>query len=376
MSKHREEKVVAFGFNTDFQRQILSVWSPDSTIHIKQIPLSKYKAPNAMEYAEMAFASARKIPRGRIGNRLKLAFLEFQYNWIFKCLEETQPSEVLIYNGLNGVNYLANMASQELDLSCLFFERAPLQDRIQIDSRGVNFNSSVPRSMDFYNSLNVNELPVYEKPRYIESRLASPTQNFESSGLPLDEHRYVFCPLQVPRDTQITVFGGWIRSIDHLLTSLNVASEQLPTGWHIRIKEHPSSPRSFREQIADFKNPKLVLDTNHDVYELMQQSSAVLTINSSVGLEAFTLEKTVITLGDALYSFGDLTTRASGPDDLASAFRDLENLSWSRTDREIFLRFLNFWYPTTESVLNGSFGKYELTKRTEKFESWFRSDDA
>lgn len=362
---------VAFGFNTDFQRQLYQSWSSADTKLIKQAFLSGAVAPNAQQHVTDAFRSARKVPKSMTGRRLKQRFLDRQYRWIFKYLKQQQPEQVLIYNGLNGVNYLANMASQELGLKCLFFERAPLQDRVQIDPNGVNFNSSVPRDVDFYKQLPVDELPNYQPPSYIDARISA-QQNTKtpSQGVEHSSPRYVFCPLQVPRDTQITVFGGWIQSIQHLLDCVNVASTALPSSWYLKIKEHPSSPQSFAERIASYENPRLVLDNETDVYQSLQNSAGVLTINSSVGLEAFTLDKLVVTLGNALYSFGDLTTQALSVGELSDAFQNIEDLRWSIDHRMLLLRFLNFWYPKTERVLEGLYGMNDLAERDHQFESW------
>ncbi len=374
--------VLCFGFNTSFQRQIVQTWN--TTVNadiIKAVLLSSKSCPHVQEHTEIAFQSVRHLPNYAAGKRLKLEFLKLQYNWIYHLLAKREPRQVQIYNGLNGVNHLVSAACRELDLSTLYFERAPLQHSLQIDPVGVNFRSSVPRNTDFYGrvstmlaerGLHEEDLQPMTLDDYGDRYRINVDNNStlqQSNAHALQDLSYLFCPLQVPRDTQLTVFGGWIESISHLLDCLNKASRHLPPGMHIRIKEHPKSRISFADSVAHYNNSRLVLDHQHNVYDLLNHSSGVVTINSSVGLEAFLFKKCVITLGDALYSFGNLTLRASNLDDLCEAMNAIEVHQWSQEGRENLLRFLNFWFPRTEQVLAGKYTPDDLKIRDQRFQT-------
>lgn len=365
-------QTLCFGFNTEFQKKLIDAWTFDlDAKKVDLVLLSRKSCPNVQLHAETALKSARRIPNGAVGERLKFRFLTLQYNWIYQQLEKSRPDQVLIYNGLNGVNYLVSAACKELELRQLYFERAPLQDRVQIDSSGVNFQSSIPTDIQFYRALAEDEFEDYRGAEYVDSHRvpSEDTKLDDSSG---DEgirsESYVFCPLQVPRDTQVTVFGGWITGIPHLLDSLDKASRQLPDYLHLRIKEHPSSPVSFARRIESYNNPKLVLDKQHDVYDLVANSAGVVTINSSVGLEAFLFEKPVITIGKALYSFGEMTTRTSDSDTLCDAMADFPNLKWSPLERDRFVKFLFFWFPPMQQVLNKEYTPQDVLHRDQKLE--------
>ena len=364
-------RVLCFGFNTEFQKKLIDAWTVDlDAKKVDLVLLSRRPCPNVELHAETALNSARRIPDGAIGERLKFQFLKLQYNWAYQRLEQSRPDQVLIYNGLNGVNYLVSAACKELELPQLYFERAPLQDRVQIDSSGVNFQSSIPTDIEFYRELAEDEFADYRGAEYVDSHrvLNDDTELDDASDNEgIRSESYVFCPLQVPRDTQVTVFGGWITGIPHLLDSLDEASRQLPNDLHLRIKEHPSSPVSFAQRIESYNNPKLVLDNQHDVYDLVANSQGVVTINSSVGLEAFLFEKPVITIGEALYSFGEMTTRTTDSDTLCDAMADFPNLKWSKLERDRFVKFLFFWFPASERVLSRRYSWEDLSERDERF---------
>lgn len=365
------ERVLCFGFNTEFQKNLIDAWTSElDAKKVDLVLLSRRSCPNVDEHSETALTSARRIPNGVVGEKLKLQFLQLQYNWIYQRLAKSPPDRVLIYNGLNGVNYLVSAACKELGLPQLYFERAPLQDRVQIDSSGVNFQSSIPTDIQFYRNLTEDEFAEYSGASYVDAHRVvgePPSPNLHGKSADLGSQSYVFAPLQVPRDTQVTVFGGWIESIPHLLDSLNSASKQLPIDVHLRIKEHPSSPVSFAQRIESYNNPKLILDNQHDVYDLVAHSEGVVTINSSVGLEAFLFEKPVVTIGRALYSFGEMTTRASDLDSLCEAMANFTSLNWSRLERDRFIKFLFFWFPPMQQVLSKQYTKQDMYARDKKF---------
>ncbi|MYD42902.1 MAG: hypothetical protein F4W90_03310 [Gammaproteobacteria bacterium] len=370
------QRLVCFGFNTTFQRQLLAAWTRGmDSRNVKLVPLSFRDGPGAEQYSNDAFITARKVPAGTTGQRLKRQFLRMQYNWIFRLLNKTKPLQVLIYNGFNGVNFLARAACEELRLPTLYFERAPLQNRIQIDSQGVNYRSSIPRDIAFYERCDLAKLAALssgeiEADYDPERRLATQRPTAKATrerAIPSLAQPYVFCPLQVPRDTQITFFGDWIKSIEHQLDCIESAAAYLPNGWHVRIKEHPQSPIQFDKRVADYVNPRLVIDNQTDVYEQLEHAKCVLTINSSVGLEAFLYDKPVVTLGLALYSFGDLTARAASLNALQELFANIESVGFSKEHRQVFLRFLYFWFPETQAVLTEDYTSADLNDRNELF---------
>lgn len=364
-------KYSSLGFNTGFQRKLIEAWSDGlETTHVRTIGTSLRSAPRAREYARTALRSARKVPAGSVGRRLKFRFLIGQYNWLYQLLSNRRPDQVWIYNGLNGSNFLARAASEELNLPTLYFERAPFQDRIQIDAQGVNYQSSVPQDERFYHTFEAGELGDSRTPKHYVARenLTSEPNSRTPSDSPLEKLSYIFCPLQVPRDTQLTVFGGWIKTISQYLKCLDQASKNLPTDIHLRIKEHPSSPVSFSDQIKGFENRRIVLDNQSDTGKLIAHAMGVITVNSSVGLEAFLFDKFVITVGQAFYSFGDLTRQATDIDSLSDLMSNVRDISWNQDMRVRFMEFLNFWFPPLDKVLHGEYTMADLQERDRVFE--------
>ena len=352
-----ENQWMCFQFNNPSQVEIISSFlRAEQWQRVRVIGISFISCPNSEIYSEIALKSSRRRFKSVIGRKLKLKFYQLQYNWIYRNLVKSRVAKVACYNGLKGVDRLVVSASKELNIPVLFFEDASLDGRMQIDWKGINFDSSIPRDINFYKRLDskISELNWKSLLPTARKIIKNPnvSQIKDTNGV-LANERYVFCPLQVPKDSQLTVHGGWIEGVHHFLECINELTVYLPSEMHFRIKEHPSSKVSFKNTITDFENSKIVLDNVTDTMDLIAQSTAVLTINSTVGLQAFYYEKPVITLGKAFYSFSELTARAENLFQLSELIGDVEKIWFSEMERDLFMRFLYYWYPAYEDVCNG-----------------------
>jgi len=184
--------------------------------------------------------------------------------------------------------------------------------------------------------------------------------NLKAKQIKLQQDRtlgnYILCPLQVPTDSQLTVYGGWVGNMDRFLQYIDQLTDDLPSGFYFRIKEHPTSHIPLTDQVTVLESERLRLDNQTDTMDLIQHCRAVLTINSTVGLDAFHFSKPVITLGEAFYSFGDLTSRADNFHTLKTLIKTVETLRFSEENRDLFMRFLYYWYPKTSCITNLSLG--------------------
>ena len=185
------------------------------------------------------------------------------------------------------------------------------------------------------------------------------------SGRDLSRERYVFCPLQVPGDTQLTLYGDWVRSSEHLISQLHVASSAIPTGWHLRIKEHPSSraPSKALREFAGMRNSRIRIDNSTDTFEQVAHAAAVLTINSSVGFQAMFWDKPVIHLGHAFWGIEGLSTKAASTEDIANFLRTPGSLSFDAQLREAFMSYCIAHFPKESDVASGRVTLEDIIKR-------------
>jgi len=167
-------------------------------------------------------------------------------------------------------------------------------------------------------------------------------------------------PLQVEGDSQLRLFGREFKTVESFLDGLFDTSKSLPKGWHLRIKEHPSCPISFTEKImaARTQGP-IFLDNQTDTFTQVSASKVVLTVNSSVGLEAMYYDRPVVACGDCFWVLDGIAVTAQSTCALREILKAPEKISFRKNARSAFLNFLTeVYYPCMDNFLSES-GKQE-----------------
>ncbi len=246
-------------------------------------------------------------------------------------LEEDPQASVVVFNGyLMPDSILAAVATRE-KRRMVFLEKGFFPATLQCDPHGINHQSSLPRDPDFYRAFDPAELG--DKPTALVKR-QSKLKDDGPAALP---GRYVFVPFQVPSDMQILALSPWIRDMRHLYDEIYRLSEAEGQS-HFVIKEHPSFPLSIRAEVTP--HPRIHFANHHDTQALIEGADAVITVNSTVGLESVLLEKKVITLGLAPYDIEGLVLKAANGAELLTAFRSLDSWSPDADLRERVIRYV------------------------------------
>jgi capsular polysaccharide export protein len=118
------------------------------------------------------------------------------------------------------------------------------------------------------------------------------------SGDELAKRVYVFLPLQVSADTQLKLHSD-VTNIEAIRQAVGYAEK---IGAELFVKVHPAeTDRGELRQICDLSS-KLNFDiVSSATLDLVRNAHSVVTINSTVGLEALMYNKKVITLGRSFY---------------------------------------------------------------------------
>ncbi|MBU8909558.1 capsular polysaccharide export protein, LipB/KpsS family, partial [Desertibacillus haloalkaliphilus] len=82
----------------------------------------------------------------------------------------------------------------------------------------------------------------------------------------------------------------------------------------------------------------------YNIHQLIEKALAVVTINSTVGIEALAHHKRVITLGQALYNIEGIASTCESLDELDTILKKVLNkpINTARIDK--FLYYLRFSY--------------------------------
>ncbi|WP_254911207.1 hypothetical protein [Pseudoalteromonas sp. A601] len=135
--------------------------------------------------------------------------------------------------------------------------------------------------------------------------------------------RYIFVPFQVPHDTQVVCYSPWLNSMEMLYSEVMNAVEKLnDPDLKVVFKEHPSWHKHYTHLYK--KHPQAIFANGNATADLIENAQAVITINSTVGLEALLLAKHVITLGQACYNIDDLVLHANSRQELFERLLQLD----------------------------------------------------
>jgi len=111
--------------------------------------------------------------------------------------------------------------------------------------------------------------------------------------------------------------------------------------YHFIFKEHPSSGIEYPDLHQKAENYENISFRNtHTTQELIENAVAVITINSTVGIEALLFHKKVIVLGDAFYGIEGITFLARNENELALKIEHIEKLHFNDKLVDNFLKYL------------------------------------
>ena len=263
-------------------------------------------------------------------------FLFISYRTI---LLEFPSKYVGLWNGYKLRMSLFALAAKNLNRKILYFEGGFIPQTTRLDSCDVVICANLPRNRDFYklknwhtysNLVNLQISPREKIPNYKE------TKNFfiDVNVLP---DKYFLAPFQKEDDANLIVHSEYVKSMNTFCFWLNHALKELPLTTWIVVKRHPSEKKSFNFLQRKYKHSRIIfseLDTDF----LIANSYGVITINSTVGMEALLLEKPVYVLGNAPYCVDGLVIKCEHPNMLAKKIIDNEY----EIDTELLNNFLGY----------------------------------
>jgi capsular polysaccharide export protein len=319
--------------------------------HVEQwsfVPPGWQRYPEAATVAERCWLRAIRNRASRGTSLIARHLYELQYSFSRRFFERHSDCVAVCWNGLNGSRAAFMAGARDAGVKRLFAEEAPLPSRLSLDHSGINFENSLPRVaapyLAWYQDVGRRgrdwrlafDRLVQRPPRRSDYR--------EQVGRVNRDAPFLFVPLQVPNDSQLRVFGGAFKRVEEFVAALAVASERLPQGWYLRIKDHPSAATSVAEQVRRIGSPRIVLDNLTDTFELVSASQAVVTVNSSVGLQSFLFDKPVLACGECFWAIDGVTQSARTLDALRQHFADPALLSFDPKLRDAFMAYLDQRY--------------------------------
>ncbi len=236
------------------------------------------------------------------------------YFCYFYYLYSNNPIKlIVVWNGSRTVLACATILAKKLGIKTLYFENGLLPGTLTCDTQGVNYYSSLTgKTADFYlnQEINPEKMAGLSKLLWTTRPPRTPKKSF-NKPMPNLPEKYVFLPFQVHTDSQVMIHSD-IRSMQELTTIVLNAVEKYrkDTGedFYLVTKEHPSDigKINYQKFYQSLVNKPIIVLEHGNTEELISKAKAVITLNSSVGLEAIFFYKPVITMGRAFYNIEGL----------------------------------------------------------------------
>ncbi len=230
------------------------------------------------------------------------------YNILWKTIK---PNLVLTWNGFVSIQKVLTKLSKYYKIPVFYLERGLMPGKLSIYKEGINYGSEI--GGDKWHKLN----PPYptEKEIILVKNYCSNLAKKEESLVPIGEkisedtlkeklnipkkNRIIFLPLQIENDSNILFYSPHYSSFLEIIKDIQNVLKDIKNTTLI-IKPHPEN-KSRIEEIKSIIIEKSRIVTDINIYSLLAVSDIVITVNSTVGLEALTLYKPVIVLGQAIY---------------------------------------------------------------------------
>jgi capsular polysaccharide export protein len=246
-------------------------------------------------------------------------------------LKKLSAGFVGIWNGKKFRQAVLVIAVQQANKKAIFFETGPLPGLSAIDPLGVNFYSAIPNKVEFY--LN-RRLSGDLEPKPLQSQTTRPGH--------LPKH-FILVPFQVVEDSNIYLHSQWIHNMRQLFAVCQSLSEQAGGKLTFVFKEHPACDESYddlrKQQTA---NLQFIDDLNTS--DLVEYADAILTVNSTVGIEGLMARKKVFVLGDALFGIEGISYPVSSQQVLLERLLDIEELVLNEEAIASFIDYLKYDY--------------------------------
>lgn len=345
-------------------------------VHWRMPPIGFLNYPESDIRAAQARANSIKKSSSVFISKAQHFLYKLQYNGTRAFFSKNKDAIAVVWQGLNGSRYSFIEAAKDAGARTLYLELGPFPGVVTCDRVGVNFANSLTRDIDYYkewSKTNPDLKSLINIAAGISSRKSPYPPKTSNESIPTDE-LFIFAPLQVPNDSQLRLFGQNFNTITKFIDALILASSSLPKGWHIRIKEHPTTQVSFYEYISKNRGTaKIYVDNQTDTIDLIKLSQGVITVNSSVGLEAMLFEKAVISCGDCFWALDGLCNKAQTLSKIEALFTNPGLLSFDSRARIAFLNFLIKDYYINRSALIAGHQTEEIDKIIERLNRTYQN---
>lgn len=246
-----------------------------------------------------------------------------------------------------------HLVARDAGVETVFLENGYLPETLQIDSQGVNRNASYA---DWTHEEVLDAAPLWRPEHDVEARaetvepldfstqvrallrtrghrgnfrwtvatelkkqFASIRRRFVDEDHVTLPEEYVFVPLQVHDDTQIRYNSPYVEDMHELVSLVVAAVRQVDESNTIVVKEHPQDLGrvdygDLQEQYSD-----VTWLRRFPIDQVVAGAEVVVTVNSSVGMQALTQYVPVVAVGESFYDGNPFVEHPQSSDEVVAA---------------------------------------------------------
>ncbi|MCF2649128.1 hypothetical protein [Niallia circulans] len=345
-------------------------------------------------------------------------------NFLKDYVKENEVSAFVLWNDTFMFECIAKKFAANMEIPTLIFEAGLFRpNTITFDKMGINYGNSVPRNPDYYRNLidkedikntkldNVEKnfelkLPklnridikdrlvdyanqsIMKRELRLETIFESPFEKLRrlikknylkrtirtNENIKLPEN-YIFVPFQVHDDSQILLHSPYLKTMENLVEfvdkEIRIYNKKYKQNLYILFKEHPAdfgrvNYSKLYKKYSD--NKYFIFLKSGDTNTIIDNSKMVMTINSTVGIEALLKNKPVITLGNAFYNIQGIVENYNSEKKLHEIIYNISSKS-KKQDEILLSNFL--YYLKNEYQLKGNWrkGEYNSNQLIDKIKS-------
>lgn len=318
-----------------------------------------------------------------------VSYIKKSYYHLKHIFDDNQFTGVLLWSSWPVFSQIASHLAKHQNTRIWYMENGFLPNTIQLDSQGINYASSLSsKNADFFlsrgtSTKTTNELrtfiPWHPQWFYFFKMLGKYINKFgyfwfikrifwknflpDQYGKYLRKNlppatiqlpkKFIFIPLQVEDDTQIIFYSSLIKNMTEFIEICYQAIRQISPDIGIVVKEHPQDFGRHSYKYLQTKYLDIIWLKKYPIEKLISQSTAVITINSSVGVEALKEHKHVVTLGQALYNIPGLVHHAETKEALPPLIQQVLTTTPNYRLIDAFINYLNNVY-----LIHGGWKKF------------------
>jgi capsule polysaccharide modification protein KpsS len=351
---------------------------------IKQIQINNDKLNEILNIDNYYTKKKEKILNEELTKREKNYFYKY-VEILEKIIKEKDIKFLVMQNDTRWQHSLAIYVANKMNINYYVFELGLFRpNTITIDPEGVNYNNSLPRNKEFYRDISIENKFDYSKTnsdineferniivakymiyyrigeilgknslenktislkdyfsRFYNTYLKKSKKEDNSIQLPTN---YIFVPFQVVNDSQTLVhsdFNNMIEFAETVIEGVKEYNKNNDDGLSLVFKEHPMDVGkvNYDDFYEKYKNnDSIIFLKQGDTKKIIEKSDLVITINSTVGIEALEMHKKVICLGRAFYAIEDIAKKSNQ----TTLANDIEESLNKEIDTDLIDNFLDY----------------------------------